>query len=92
MALAEIEDTMSKAYGTTSSKKNKKKRWTVLRFRANQPEHNLIAAVSHFVRAHGGRCLTIGGIETLDYGDPYKFKVAVGCVGKKPVKARDGGD
>ncbi len=63
----------------------KKRRMSTIRFRRGQPEHNLLAAATHFVRARGGSAVVVGGIEVQDLLGG-KFKVAVGVLGRKPVK------
>lgn len=63
-----------------------KRKERILRFRKNAPEHNLLAAVQHFVRANGGSIVVIGGIETQDWGEGLgKFRIAVKCLGRKPA-------
>jgi hypothetical protein len=66
----------------------KQQKRTHLRFRKNDPAHNLMAAVQHWVKANGGDLIVIGGIETQTMpGDTYRFKVAIGCTGRRPEKA-----
>lgn len=69
------------------TKAKKKQRMIRLRFRKNDPSHNLLAAVQHWVVANGGSLALVGGIETQSMvpGD-YRFKVAIGCMGKRPEK------
>ncbi len=59
-----------------------------LRFRKNDPEHNLLAAVQHWIEAHSGAVVVIGGIEVMTYpGDlPHNFRIAVRCTGTAPKK------
>ncbi len=69
----------------------KKKPKTIhLRFRKNDPSHNLLAAVQHWVKANGGNTIVIGGIEvqSIPYDALYKFKIAVSCMGRRPEKAK----
>ena len=63
-----------------------RKKWITLRFRKRDVEHNLRAAVTHWVRAHGGRCVVTGGIEVQKWPDdyPYSFRIALRCTGKLP--------
>ena len=69
--------------------KRRKQKWTVLRFRRNDPAHNLHAAVTHWVRANGGRCVVTSGPEIQDWQEgEYKFRVAISCVGRKPKPRR----
>ena len=64
----------------------KKRRLIRLRFRKDDPAHNLLAAAQHFVQSKGGNAIMIGGI-TIEYmpGDNFKYKVAVACTGRRPV-------
>lgn len=68
-----------------------KTRTITMRFRKNAPEHNLLAAVQHWVKANGGNLLVVGGIE-VEFGlhELPKFKVAVRCLGKPPERIPDG--
>lgn len=61
-------------------------KWRVLRFRKNQPEHNLLAAARHYIKAHGGTAFVIGGIEIQKWPeDPeFTYRVAVRVTGKRP--------
>ena len=65
----------------------KKPKLTTLRFRKGDPNHNLLAAVQHWVRAHGGKLVVVGGAGILHYGlaDKYRFQVVVNCLGKRPT-------
>jgi hypothetical protein len=68
---------------TSAPKTPRKER--VLRFRKNDPEHNLLAATQQWVLAHGGGTTVIGGIEVQRWGEsPYHFRVAVQCLGRAP--------
>lgn len=60
-----------------------------LRFRKDDPDHNLLAAAQHWIRAHGGEVAVIGGMEVQSWpGDlPNNFRVAIHCLGRQPVKA-----
>jgi hypothetical protein len=66
----------------------RKSKWRTLRFRKDDPAHNVLAAVSHWVKAHGGTTVVIGGIEIQRWPEEgeFKYKVAVNCVGKAPQK------
>lgn len=56
-----------------------------MRFRKDDPDHNVLAAVSNFVKARGGTVLVVGGIEIQDWQDGVgKFRVAVHCTGRAP--------
>lgn len=60
---------------------------SVLRFRKNDPTHNLYAAVQHYVRANHGSILVIGGVEVQEWpGDAIgKYRIAIRCLGQKPI-------
>lgn len=66
-------------------KKKPKAKTIILRFRKNDPAHNLQAAAQHWLRANGGDAIVMGGIGILDEG-AHKFQICVGIVGRKPVK------
>jgi hypothetical protein len=64
-----------------------RKRRMVLRWRRHDVTHNLLKATRDFVRARNGNLLIVGPIEIQDWMDGAgKFKVAIGCLGKKPEK------
>jgi len=73
-------------------KRAKRPRLQRLRFRKNDPVHNLLAAVQHWTLARGGMTIVLGGIEVQRWpGDPDgKFKVAIGCLGRPPVPKSEG--
>jgi hypothetical protein len=56
-----------------------------LRFRKNDPAHNLLAATQHWLRAHGCDPIVLGGIGVIRR-DKYKFYVAVNVTGTPPTK------
>lgn len=59
-----------------------------MRFRKSDPEHNLLAAVQHWVMARGGSVVVIGGIEVQDWRDGVgKYRIAVRCLGQAPKRA-----
>lgn len=70
-----------------AKKKKKKSGIIILRFRKNDPTHNLYAAVQHYVRANGGNIIVVGGVSVQEWpGDiPGKFSLAIRCVGQKPI-------
>lgn len=67
------------------AKKRKKPKFIILRFRKDDPAHNLLAAVQHWVRANGGELILTGGIGVMDEGGS-RFRVCVGCLGRQPEK------
>jgi len=67
----------------------KRRKFSSMRFRKNDPEHNVLVAVNRWVRSRGGSLMVIGGIETQDYGEAFKFKVAVSCLGRKPIPRKE---
>lgn len=79
---------MLRAMAETDMSKKTKRKWTVMRFRRHDPDHNLIAAACHWLRARGGRAVVIGGVKIIEWpGDlPYKFDVAIGVTGRKPTR------
>ena len=57
-----------------------------LRYRKNDPSHNVLAAISNWVQANGGNLIMVGGMEIQHWGDGIgKFRVAVKCLGRPPV-------
>ena len=71
-----------------TKKKRARPKWTTLRFRKNDPTHNVLAAVSRWIRAHNGTDVVIGGVEVIQFpGDAaFNYRVAVKVTGKLPVK------
>jgi len=73
-------------------KRKRKPRWKVLRYRKNDPAHNLLVATQRWVHANGGQIVVIGGIGILDEHNPLvswtegKYRVCVGCLGQLPKK------
>lgn len=56
-----------------------------MRFRKGDPEHNLLAATQHFVKARGGSVAMIGPIEIQEWSDEFgKFHIAIKCLGRRP--------
>lgn len=47
-----------------------------------------IAAAQRWLLANGGDALVMGGIEiiTMPYDAEGKFRIAIGCLGRKPKK------
>ncbi len=69
-----------------------KPKFRMMRFRKNDPGHNLLAAVQHYVHSYGGTVVVEGGIEVQDWGDGLgKYRVAVRCLGRAPRPPQDGG-
>lgn len=68
--------------------KNVRAKTFPLRFRRHDPEHNLLAAVQHYVKANGGALVVVGGIEVQRdaFEAPLNFKIAVRCTGRPPTK------
>lgn len=67
--------------------KKKKARLVNLRFRKNDPAHNLLAATQHWVKANGGNTVVIGGIGLMKEPlDDLRYKIVVSCVGRPPSK------
>jgi hypothetical protein len=59
-----------------------------MRYRKNDPAHNLLVAASRFIRAKGGSLLIIGPIEVQEWPEDRAgmFRLAVKCLGRKPNK------
>ncbi len=55
-------------------------------------EDELFSAVNRYIKAFGGELLTVGPVELQGWpGDPKgMFKLAVGCLGKKPILKKGG--
>lgn len=65
--------------------KTGKRREIYLRFRKNDPTHNLIAATQHWIKANGGTAIVLGGIGLLADG-AFKYSVCLRVVGRAPTK------
>lgn len=62
---------------------------STMRFRKHDHSHNLLAAVERYVESKGGKLVVVGGIEIQDFHEgASKFKVAVRCLGRRPVFAK----
>ncbi len=65
----------------------KKRRRIHLRFRKNDPGHNLLAATQHWVRANGGDIVVLGGIGLMrEPFDELQYSIVVKCMGRPPAK------
>ncbi len=65
----------------------RKPKFRFLRFRKNDPEHNVHAAIQRWIHAKGGTALITGGIEVQDWGEgAWKYRVALRVVGRPPKK------
>lgn len=71
----------------TKPKKRKKPRLIRMRFRKNDPSHNLLAATQAWILANGGSALVIGGIGIMHEGE-MKYRVCIGALGRKPTKEK----
>lgn len=71
--------------------KKKRKTTITLRFRKNDPSHNLLAAAQHWIKANGGTAVVIGGIGLLSEGK-FKYRVCIGAMGKMPIKEKENAD
>lgn len=65
---------------------------TLLRFRKKDHAHNLLAAAQRWLRANGGDAIVIGGIDiiTMPGEAESKFRIAVGCLGRRPKQMTKG--
>lgn len=70
----------------SAPKKRKKPRRIRLRFRKNDPAHNLQAAAQAWLIAHGGDAVMIGRIGIMRDGDDHRFFICVGVTGTRPTK------
>lgn len=77
--------------GATVKKAKRKPRWRHMRFRKGDVAHNLLAATQHYVKAKGGTAVVLGGIYIFrEPGDlPARYKIAVGCLGRPPIKPEE---
>ncbi len=65
----------------------KKGRMIHMRFRKDDPAHNLLAATQHWIKANGGNVLVIGGIGLMkEPFDDLRYKIVVNCSGRPPLK------
>ena len=63
----------------------KRRKYPLMRFRKNDPAHNLLVAAQHWLQANGGDALVIGGIGVLRQ-QKNRFYVTVNCVGTWPPR------
>lgn len=80
---------MSIQYGNSQELKAAvKRRRTKMRFRKNDPGHNLLAACQHWIEHHEGRAVVIGGIEIQKWplAGPLRYKIAVNVTGTPPKR------
>lgn len=66
-------------------RKKKKPRLLRLRFRKNDPAHNLLAATQAWILANGGSAIVLGGIAIMPES-PMKYRVCIGALGTPPKK------
>jgi hypothetical protein len=68
-----------------SSKRKPKWRW--MKFRKNDPTHNLFVAAQRWIHAKGGTAVVMSGPEIQDWGEGLgKYRVALQIVGRAPKK------
>lgn len=62
-------------------------KYRVMRWRKNDPTHNLYKAVRDYIISKNGDVLVIGGIQIQKWPtDPaFTYQVAVKCTGRKPT-------
>lgn len=70
----------------TKAKKTKKPSRIRLRFRKNDPAHNLQAAAQAWLIANGGDAVVIGRIGIIRDADDFRFFICVGVTGARPTK------
>lgn len=62
----------------------------LLRYRKNDPTHNVFVAVQRWVMANGGSAFVMGGVEVQDWHEGAgKYRVAVKIVGARPKGRED---
>lgn len=66
-----------------------KRKTTTLRFRKNDPGHNVLAAVSRWVKANGGSTVVIGGIGIMPGDRKFVYYVMVQCMGNEPIRKNE---
>lgn len=57
-----------------------------MRYRKKDLSHNVLVAVSRWVKANGGKVIVIGGIGVMEHSE-HKYSICVKVVGKKPTKS-----
>ena len=57
-----------------------------LRYRKNDPDHNLDVAVQRYIKAHGGKAIVIGGVQVIKMPDdrPLMFTLGIRITGTPP--------
>lgn len=68
-------------------KKPRKPRLIRLRFRKNDPSHNLVAATQAWILANGGNAIVLGGISIMNEG-ALRYRVCIGALGRAPTKEK----
>lgn len=68
--------------------KKRKQKWSWLRYRKNDLPHNMQVAAQRWIHANHGTAVVMGGISIIERPDarPGQYYVAIGCLGKRPVK------
>lgn len=68
-------------------RKRAKPKWRIMRFRKKDHVHNVLVAVTRWIRANKGTAVVIGGIGIAERPPlPYNYDVIVSVTGKKPEK------
>lgn len=66
-----------------------KRKWSWMKYRKDDPAHNVMVAVQRWIHANKGTALVMSGVEVQDWGDGEgKYRVAVQILGVKPVKRK----
>ena len=61
--------------------------FVTLRYRKNDPAHNVYVAVQRFIKANGGTAVVMGGIEVqAESAESFNYKIAVSVSGRRPTK------
>lgn len=65
--------------------KKRKRKWTWLRYRKDDVNHNLLVAAQRWIHAHGGTAVVLGSIGVMDQGG-HRYQVCLGALGRLPEK------
>lgn len=61
----------------------RKRKWTWLRYRKNDPSHNVLVAVQRWIAANNGTAVVLGGIGVRELA-AFRYSIVVDAVGKPP--------
>lgn len=71
-----------------AAKKKRKRKWEWLRYHKNDLPHNMQVAAQRWIHANGGTAIVMGGVSLIELPGTRSgnYYVAIGCMGKRPVK------